>query len=73
MNPQSTKKTRKEIEAKMAQVFGEKISSLPSEYQEILLEDMVTAFENRYTVLNRAQENTEFIVDVQRAVEYETI
>jgi hypothetical protein len=57
----------------MAQVFGEKISSLPSEYQEILLEDMVTAFENRFTVLNRAQENTEFIVDVQRAVEYETI
>ena len=45
---------RKELEEKMAAVFGEKIVKLSTELQEILLDDMVTAFENRLNVLNRA-------------------
>ena len=45
-------KSRKELEAKMAAVFGEKIEGLSTELQRILLDDMVTAFENRLNVLN---------------------
>ena len=47
-------KNRKELEAKMASVFGEKIKKLSTELQKILIDDMVTAFENRLNVLNRA-------------------
>lgn len=49
-------KGRQELEAKMASVFGEKIKELSTELQRILLDDMVTAFENRLNVLNRANE-----------------
>ena len=45
---------RKELEEKMAAVFGEKITKLSTQLQKILLDDMVTAFENRLNVLNRA-------------------
>jgi len=47
-------KSRKELEDKMASVFGEKIQELSTDLQKILLDDMVTAFENRLNVLNRA-------------------
>ena len=46
--------SRKELEAKMRMVFGEKIKMLSTELQRILLDDMVTAFENRLNVLKRA-------------------
>jgi hypothetical protein len=45
-------KDRKEIEAKLANVFDDKINGLSTELREILLDDMVTAFENRLNVLN---------------------
>ena len=45
-------KDRKELEAKLANVFDEEINSLSTELREILLDDMVTAFENRLKVLN---------------------
>jgi hypothetical protein len=51
---QVTIKARKELETKMAAVFSEKIKILSTELQRILLDDMVTAFENRLNVLNRA-------------------
>jgi hypothetical protein len=54
MKQQSTIKGRRELETKMAAVFGEKIKNLSTELQRILLDDMVTAFENRLKVLNRA-------------------
>ena len=47
-------KDRKEIEAKLANVFDKKISGLSTELREILLDDLVTAFENRLNVLNKA-------------------
>jgi hypothetical protein len=50
-------KGRKELEAKMDTVFGEKIKGLSVELQEILLDDMVTAFENRLIVFERAEVN----------------
>ena len=47
-----TNKVRKELEAKMAMVFQENIKCLSTDLQEILVDDMVTAFENRLNVLN---------------------
>jgi hypothetical protein len=47
-------KDRKELEAKLANVFDEEINGLSTELREILLDDMVTAFENRLNVLNNA-------------------
>ncbi len=54
MKQEASVKNRKELEAKMASVFGEKIKKLSTDLQKILIDDMVTAFENRLTVLNRA-------------------
>jgi len=50
-------KDRKEIEAKLADVFTPKMGGLSTELQQILLDDLVTAFENRLNVLNRIAEN----------------
>lgn len=52
-------KDRKQLEAKLANVFQEKINGLSTELREILLDDMVTAFENRLNVLNRASQKTD--------------
>jgi hypothetical protein len=52
---QITYKNRKELEAKMARIFSEKITGLSTELQGILIDDMVTAFETRLNVLNTAQ------------------
>ena len=54
MVKQIAEKDRKELEAKLANVFTEKMGSLSTELQEILIDDLVTAFENRLNVLNRA-------------------
>jgi hypothetical protein len=51
-------KDRDELEAKMTAVFGEKIKELSTELQQILIDDMVTAFENRIKVLNVAHANS---------------
>ena len=55
-----TDKDRKELESQMATVFKEKIQCLSTELQEILLDDMVTAFENRLNVLNIAQAQSSY-------------
>ncbi len=49
---QIQEKDRKEIETKLANVFHSEIDGLTTELREILLDDMVTAFENRLNVLN---------------------
>ena len=51
MKQQINEKGRKELEAKMATIFGENIQALSTELQQILLDDMITAFENRLNVL----------------------
>lgn len=54
MKTKVSSKNRKEIKAKMAAVLGESMEPLSNSYQEILLDDLVTAFENRLAVLLRA-------------------
>lgn len=53
-------KERDELEEKMAAVFGEEIKELSTELQKILIDDLVTAFENRVNVLNRIQLGVRF-------------
>ncbi len=55
----------------MAQVFGERIRFLSLERQEILLDDMVTAFENRLAMLSRAELHIKPCIDVVKVVELE--
>jgi len=57
LNQQLAIKGKKELEAEMATVFGEKIKGLSVELQEIVLDDMVTAFETRLIVFERAKVN----------------
>ncbi len=52
-----SQKSRKELEAKLADVLTDKMGGLSTELQEILLDDLVTAFENRINVLNRTTAN----------------
>jgi hypothetical protein len=70
MKSQFDPKSRKELRHKMLAVFGEEIEMLSAELQQILLDDLVTAFENRLNVLNRAQSTLEF--EVAECVECET-
>jgi len=56
---QIAEKDRKELEAKLEDVFQQKIDQLPTELREILLDDMVTAFENRLNVLNQVSRKSD--------------
>jgi len=55
MSKMLTLKQRKELETKMTKVFGENIGGLSAELQRILVDDLVTAFQNRINVLMRAR------------------
>ncbi|MEM3695007.1 MAG: hypothetical protein QXJ11_03500 [Candidatus Bathyarchaeia archaeon] len=55
MKQDLTSKQRKDLEAKMAKALKENIKGLSAELQKILLDDMVTAFQNRINVLMRVQ------------------
>ncbi|MCK4669507.1 hypothetical protein KAT21_05255 [Candidatus Bathyarchaeota archaeon] len=60
MNQNLNLNQRKELEGRMAEVLKENINVLSTELQEILLDDMVTAFQNRIKVLIRAQEKRSY-------------
>jgi hypothetical protein len=50
---------RNVLEERMAAVLKERVKELSTELQEILIDDMVTAFENRLKVLKRASAGSE--------------
>jgi hypothetical protein len=50
---------RKEQETKLASIFQEEINELTTELRAILLDDLVTALENRLNVLNQASKNAD--------------
>jgi hypothetical protein len=60
MKKNITLKKRKELEAKMAKVFKENIKGLSTELQKILVDDLVTAFQNRINVLIKAQKKRSY-------------
>jgi hypothetical protein len=51
---------RKELKAKMFKVFRKDATALPKEMQEILMDDLVTAFQSRMSVLSRVQQKRGF-------------
>lgn len=55
MKTTMTLKQRKDLEAKMAKALKQNTKCLSTELQKILLDDLVTAFQNRINVLMRAQ------------------
>ena len=55
-----TFKQRKKMEDKMANVFKEYLMLLPTELQRILVDDLVTAFQNRINVLIKAQKKRSY-------------
>jgi len=48
------------MQNKMAKVFKGNIGGLSTELQKILLDDLVTAFQNRINVLIRAQKKRSY-------------
>ena len=50
-----TPQQRRRLKAKMAEVFKENLKGLSTDFQKILLDDLVTAFQNRINVLKRVQ------------------
>jgi hypothetical protein len=55
-----TIKQRKELEGKLAKALKGSMKNLSTELQKIMLDDLVTAFQNRLKVLNRAQEKRSY-------------
>ena len=64
--------TRKMLKDELAKVFNEKINTLPSEMQDILLDDLVTAFENRVEVFDRIQPSMQFHTSNGMMAQFET-
>jgi len=62
---------RKPLDARA--LFSEKISDLSAELREILLDDMVTAFENRLDVLRRAHANAQTVLNKEERNEFEIL
>jgi hypothetical protein len=64
-------KDMNELKLKIAKVFDENIQMLSSELREMLLDDLVTAFENRSEVFNKAQTHVQ--VEIAESFDCETV
>ncbi|MCW3998269.1 MAG: hypothetical protein NWF10_06850 [Candidatus Bathyarchaeota archaeon] len=68
MNKIISSEEKKDITCKLAVAFREEIRNLSKEYQEILLDDLVTAFQNRIAVFNKI--NFENHLDTKDNIEF---
>jgi hypothetical protein len=50
-----SQRTRKQLQNKMLELFIEEMDSLPHDLQQVLADDLVTAFHNRLTVFMKIQ------------------
>jgi len=66
-------KNRKALKNKMAKVLGDRIRNLSAGMQDILVDDLITAFESRMIVLNQAQSNLQCLIDFGVEVENEQL
>jgi hypothetical protein len=73
MELQMSATSRKDLKNKMAVVFGDKIKTLSIELQGVLLDDLVTALENRLVILNRINENAQIVTAITENVDCETV
>ena len=68
-----TTSNRKKLIQKMKTVFSEKIQTLSPEFQGILLDDLVTAFESRLAALEKTQPTFLYIPATTEDVKCETV
>jgi hypothetical protein len=73
MKNQLTTKNRKELKNKMALVFNENLQMLSPDLQDIVLNDLVTALENRIVILNKVHQNMKSVTVMTESAEFETI
>ena len=73
MKNQTTPKNRRALKHEMAAAFNEEIKTLTPDIQDIFLDDLITALENRLITLNRAQQKTEFLITIMENAECEPI
>ena len=71
MKGQYSSKSRRKLRLKMATVLSKNMKMLSVDLQEMLLDDLVTAFENRVKVLSKVQSDVQ--IQVAGSVDYETI
>ncbi len=57
-------RNRKELKTKMAQALNDNLQNLTIEMKNILIDDLVTAFENRLQILSHAQSSLQCLVEV---------
>jgi hypothetical protein len=70
---QLTNKNRKDLKSKMSTVLNDKIQGLSADMKEILVDDLVTAFETRFDVLSQTQENVFYFTDIGEKIPNATI
>jgi hypothetical protein len=70
---QLTSKNRKQLKNKMAEALNGNIETLSAGMQDILIDDLITAFENRFEVLKQAQLNLYCFADIGVKVAHETL
>jgi hypothetical protein len=70
---QLSSKTRKDLKYKMAEVLNDNIQMLSSSMQDILLDDLITAFESRFDVLSQAQLNLHCFLGMEVKVPNEKV
>jgi hypothetical protein len=55
---------RKVLKGKMAEALNDEIKTLPADLKEILVDDLVTAFQNRVKVVKEATSDLEYYVEL---------
>ena len=55
---------RKALKSKMAETLNDEIRTLPAGMQEILVDDLVTSFQNRVKIVNEAELYLQCFVEV---------
>lgn len=66
MKEQLSPKDRRELQGRMMEVFKKNISALSEEFQQILIDDLVTAFQNRMVVFTGIQRKKGITTNVSR-------
>ena len=56
--------SRKALKSKMAEALNDEIKTLPAGMQEILVDDLVTAFQNRVKIIKQVAPNFEYYVEL---------
>jgi DNA anti-recombination protein RmuC len=66
----SMSKNRKELEAKLAAVLDADLEILSEDFRKMLVDDLVTAFESRLSVLKNIQTGVRMNVELDNLAEY---